>query len=76
MSLNNINDIYIYIYIYVCVRARVCVCVCVCVKNLWYVQNFRIALSRAHIVCSKKGPYFFSLMSLQRNTMTANRSKQ
>ena len=44
---------------------RVCVCgvrVCVCV--LWYIQHFKIALSRAYIVSSKKGPFFGHVLLL------------
>ena len=41
--MNTIVFVYIYIYIYICI--------------LWYVQNFRITLSSAYIVSSKKGHF-------------------
>ena len=56
----SLSNIYIYIY--------VCVCVCVCV---WCLQNFRITISTAYIIISKKAPFFGHVSSENSVTKTS-----
>ena len=44
------------------------------INILWYLQNFRIALSRAYIISSKKRTFFGPISS--ENSMTKERKKK